>query len=78
MSLIMQDLDAASEDVGIERAAPTVDMESLIYAAMQRALRIMLHNGQSDQELMTQFTACWIDAFVIGLNFEKRRREQLS
>jgi hypothetical protein len=73
----MQDLDAAAEDVGIERAAPVVDMDSLIYSAMQRALRIMRFNGQADQTLHTQFTACWIDAFVIGLNFQKRRQEKL-
>jgi SHS2 domain-containing protein len=79
MAEVMQDLDSAAEDVGIERAAPTVDMDSLIYSGMQRALRIMHTNGQAmDQLLMTQFTACWIDAFVVGLNFEKRRQERLS
>ena len=80
MSEVMLDLDDAATDVGIDRTVGTddVDMESLLYSAMQRALRIIMQNGDApDPKNMTQFSACWIDAFVIGMHFHKRKAKKL-
>lgn len=79
MSEVLQDLDRAAEDVGIERTAGTVDMDSLGYVAVQRAIRIMATNEQVPTErALAQIAACWIDAFVTGLNFQKRRNNSQS
>ena len=66
MAEVVQDLDDAATDVGIERTIP-VDIESLSYMAIQRGLRV------TDKTTIEPFAVAWIDGFTAGLNFQKRR-----
>ena len=81
---VVQDFDAASDDgFGIGRLAKT-DESSLIYMALQRALRIdpaVIFNRPGDTALPAQArmtaiaAAAWIDGFVAGQNYGKRKSE---
>lgn len=72
LSEIVQDLDAASDDVDIDRLiAPTIDPESLVYVAIQRILRAMMAvKGYIDPDMLA---ALWVDAFTAGALYQKRK-----
>lgn len=73
MSAIVQDIDAASEDVGFERTIGNVDPESLCYVAEQRALRVRLAQQIRSQGEVEALAAAWIDGFVAGREFNRRK-----
>lgn len=66
MAEVVQDLDAAALDVGVERTIP-VDIHSLSYMAVQRGLRV------PNRDCIETFGVAWIDGFAAGMNFQKRR-----
>ncbi|MEI7780347.1 MAG: hypothetical protein WCJ18_00305 [Planctomycetota bacterium] len=73
MAEVVQDLDAAADDgVALERIIGAVDGESLAYVASQRALRI--GSGKS-LEAVAETGAAWIDGFMAGVNFHKRKNQ---
>jgi hypothetical protein len=70
MAECVQDLDAAADDgVSYERIIGPVDIRSLTYMATQRALRINVPGGLT----LAYAGAGWIDGFMAGVNFQKRR-----
>lgn len=69
MAEVVQDLDAAGEDVGIERTLP-VDPESISYFAFQRGLRV------PNEPPQIVFPIAWIDGFAAGYFFHKRQAEK--
>ena len=71
---VVQDLDAAAEDVGMNRTID-VDSDSLVYAAWQRALRMRSIVTQKEEH---KTAAAWIDGFAAGFNFQRRRNKKDS
>lgn len=73
MAECVQDVDAAADDgVAIERIIGKVDMKSLAYMASQRALRM----GTATRHPTAAVGAGWIDGFMAGVNFQKRKSSQ--
>lgn len=76
---IVQDFDSAADDgTKFDRlVAPIVDIPSLTYVAEQRALRMQMADNplivQSAQTRMIKLQAAWIDGFVAGASFHKRK-----
>jgi len=73
MAAIVQDCDAAAEDVGVGRTIP-IDLESVAYMATQRALRAGQLGAQDAPAVMS--ATAWIDGFAVGYNFHKRQEAQ--
>jgi hypothetical protein len=71
MAECVQDVDAAADDgIAMERIIGKVDMNSLAYMASQRALRL----GRGvDPRVTAAIGAGWLDGFMAGVNFQKRR-----
>lgn len=73
MAEVVQDLDSAADDgTAMERIIGQIDLESLAYVASQRILRIP---GATAAQAAT-LGAQWIDGFMTGVNFNKRRTER--
>lgn len=70
MAEVVQDLDYASEDVGLERTL-AVDAESVTYMALQRGVRV-----PEGRPRLETFAVAWIDGFAAGMNFQKRKAER--
>lgn len=72
MSAVMQDLDAAADDkIAIDRIiGNTVDLPSLEYMSVYRVA-----NGLPMMKVnpLAVMGASWIDGFMAGLNFQKRK-----
>jgi hypothetical protein len=75
MAECVQDVDAAADDgLAMERIVGKVDMHSLAYMASQRVLRIAGRiTGLASGERKAALGATWIDGFMAGVNFQKRR-----
>jgi len=71
MAECVQDVDAAADDgIAMERIIGKVDMRSLAYMASQRALRMKaIPLGMQTAAV----GAGWLDGFMAGVNFQKRR-----
>lgn len=68
MAEVMQDFDqAADEGADFDRLVG-VDTESLFYGATQRSLRIPVGTPVTQHA-----SAAWIDGFVLGMNFQRRK-----
>jgi hypothetical protein len=73
MAEVVQDLDSAADDgTAMERIIGRIDLESLAYVASQRILRIP---GATLADAAT-LGAQWIDGFMAGVNFNKRKTER--
>jgi hypothetical protein len=76
MAECVQDVDAAADDgIAMERIIGKVDMRSLAYMASQRALRIKIPPGGLT---VAAAGAGWIDGFMAGVNFQKRRSVEIT
>ncbi len=70
MAECVQDVDEAADDgIALERIIGNVDINSLVYMASQRALRIKVPGGLT----LAHAAGGWIDGFTAGINFQKRR-----
>jgi hypothetical protein len=77
MAECVQDVDAAADDgIALERIIGKVDMESLAYVASLRALRMKFRPGDPRAGTTAAIGAVWIDGFIAGVNFQKRRSLQ--
>jgi hypothetical protein len=75
LALAVQDNDAQA-DLGADVAdiiGRYVDPESLLYMAFQRALRAVPAGSSRSAFIVGQ--SIWIDAFLAGVNFQKRKDE---
>lgn len=76
---IVQDFDSAADDgTQFDRLVkPIVDVESLTYVAEQRVLRMQMAINpliaQSPAAQSAKIGGAWIDGFVAGALFQKRR-----
>lgn len=74
---VVQDLDTAAVDgLTIERISD-VDVESIAYVAIERGKRIAAieHGSLSPCAAAILAGGAWIDGFVTGVNFQKRRAQ---
>jgi hypothetical protein len=80
MAEVVQDLDAAADDgVAMERIIGKIDIESLAYIASQRISRLPDIWGTPASQQVQQAAAlggAWVDGFMAGINFNKRRTER--
>jgi len=78
MAECVQDVDTAADDgLAMERIIGKVDMKSLAYMASQRALRMKVAQSPVGFPMQTAaIGAGWIDGFMAGVNFQKRRSSQ--
>ncbi len=69
LAAIIQDYDSAAEDgIALERlVSPVVDMESLLYMAEQRGLR--MKPATSGEAI--KLAATWLDGFVVGARYRQ-------
>lgn len=75
MSECVLELDAAADDgVAMERIVGKIDMKSLAYMASQRALR---GTGLVKFSPVAALGGSWVDGFMAGVNFQKRRSEDV-
>jgi hypothetical protein len=76
----VQDLDAAADDgVAMERIIGKIDIDSLAYVASQRISRLPNIWGTPESQQVEQTAAlggAWVDGFMAGINFNKRRTER--
>ncbi len=71
MAEIVQDLDAAADDgLSMQRIIGPVDAKSLAYMAGQRGLRA---KGLIAFDPRAALGAAWLDGFMAGVNFQKRK-----
>lgn len=79
MAEVVQDLDSAADDgLGLERLA-LADPDSMAYMGIQRAMRIanpdpsrMAMDGRTARTVET-IGAAWMDGFVAGMEFQRRK-----
>ncbi len=80
MAEVVQDLDAAADDgVAMERIIGKIDIDSLAYVASQRISRLPNIWGTPASQQAQQAAAlggAWVDGFMAGINFNKRRTER--
>jgi hypothetical protein len=80
MAEVVQDLDAAADDgVAMERIIGKIDIDSLAYVASQRISRLPNIWGTPESQQVQQAAAlggAWVDGFMAGINFNKRRTER--
>ena len=75
MAEVVQDMDAAADEGNFDRIIrPVVDMESLAYVAEQRAMRVV--GPLASQEVYVKLQAAWLDAFIAGALYQKRKMER--
>lgn len=73
LCMIVQDLDSAADDAGFDRlVGPIIDIPSLLYMTEQRALRAVVN---SSTEEFIRIQATWLDGFILGAMFQKRREQ---
>lgn len=78
LAAVVQDFDSATDDgTAFDRlVSPIIDTESLIYVAQQRALRASMANPLTGRRPIideVKLAAVWIDAFVAGAMYAKRK-----
>lgn len=71
LSLVVQSMDATSQDI---QATITkyIDEQTLIYMAVQRALRITL----IDNDFLTTMPALYMDGFLAGCAFTQAKQQE--
>ena len=75
MAEVVQDLDAAADDeLTIERISD-VDVNSMGYVALQRGKRLAAAESNLNVPFIAEVFAggAWIDGFLTGVNFQKRK-----
>ena len=71
MSEVVLDLDAAADDkIAMERIIGGIDLASLAYMSTGRVVHGL---GMVKANPVAAMGGCWIDGFMAGLNFQKRR-----
>ena len=81
MAEVLQDLNNAGDDgVPVAKIVSDIDLDSLVYMAEQRALRVeqMLAAMDSPMDPQVVYTSVWMEAFKSGVEFQKRRDRSQS
>ena len=76
MSEIVRELDALGDNsTPLPEIITDPDLASLLYMAEQRALRVERMLASMDSPLAPDvvYTSLWLEAFKIGIEFQKRR-----
>jgi len=71
MSEVVLDLDAAADDrIAMERIIGGIDLPSLAYMSTHRVVHGL---GMVKANPVAALGGAWIDGFMAGVNFQKRR-----
>lgn len=76
MAEVLQDLNNAGDDgVPLPKIVSDIDIDSLVYVAEQRAMRVQEMLASMDPPLQTDvvYSSVWMEAFKAGVEFQKRR-----
>ena len=79
--ILDSDTQATTESL-LDAVRDYVDLQSLTYMAQQRAIRALgisdIDELTSSREEVVTLAAAWMDAFVLGVRFERERNNPTS
>ncbi len=79
--ILDSDVEATTESL-LEAVRDYVDLQSLTYMAQQRAIRALGISSMDEltdsREETVTLAAAWMDAFVVGVRFERERSNPTS